>query len=238
MAALPAVQHGVSSPVAELSLLHASLETQTDGLHVLLASSLIWIIGWILAFYLVRWAQVLWIHKIPRSLKRDYENDPNWLARSVLGIIHATFIAIISIPCFFSLVGAPDEVKFAASSHLGHCSLNPGETGHEWNATGQSVALAGLAFTTFTIADVILSLRYKILTKDHCLHHAAYIFVGMMVRANCMLPYNASILLSMEVSTPFLNYCMLMLKEGTPQSCLTTFCGLMLCTPSSLSGSC
>merc|ERR1719356_492811 len=36
-----------------------------------------------------------------------------------------------------------------------------------------------------------------------------------MIRGHCMLPFNASALLSMEVSTPFLNYLLLYRNKGS-----------------------
>lgn len=211
--------------IASPSDASTTAEVTTTGLGVLVVSGTFWTLGWVVLFYLVRWLQDLWLRHLPLSTK-DHENEPNWCARNVLGILHALFIAVISLPCFFVLVGASDEVKFAASSDLATCALVPNSSElRSYLIASEAVAFAGLAFTTFTIADVFISSMYGLVTADHLVHHVAFIAVGVVIRSNCMLPYNASILLSMEVSTPFLNYCTLMLNRGKDYSRSTTVSG-------------
>jgi len=226
----------VSAPTAGLALVGAAaIDIPTDGLRLLIVSCVIWTLGWILLFYFVRWIQPLWLKRLPKSSKAHEDNE-NWCARNVLGILHALFIAVIALPSFFALIDAPVEVKFAASPHFADCALDQSQVdAMPWNTPGRSVALVGLAFTTFTIADVFISVMYRLTILepescrgvDHLVHHAAFITVGLMIRSNCMLPYNAAILMSMEASTPFLNYCTLMMNRGKSYSCSTTVSGLI-----------
>lgn len=221
--------------MAEALLSYRALVTdiKTDGMEWFVVSCIMWTLGWLILFHLVRWVQPLWLKRLPRSSK-VHEDDENWCARNVLGILHAIFIASLSVPSFFAFLDAPDEVRFAAAPHLADCALDKSQgAAMPWNSAGKFVALAGLAFTTFTIADIFLSVFYGLNALesrrglDHLVHHAAFITVGLMVRTNCMLPFNAAILLSMEVSTPFLNYCTLMMNRGKSFSRSTTFAGLI-----------
>eukprot|EP00435_Cladocopium_sp_Y103_P071173 s325_g36.t3 len=52
---------------------------------------------------------------------------------------------------------------------------------------------------------VVLSL-HGMATVDYVVHHVAFISAGLILRGNCMLPFNAAVLMAMEVSTPFLNW--------------------------------
>jgi hypothetical protein len=204
-----------------------------EGLGILALYVVLWTGLWITSFYIIRYIQPLWLNRLPRSLKA-HEDDENWCARNVLGSLHATFIASISIPVFFAFAGSDDDVKFAASPHLDTCRLDSVQKyAMPWNDAGQWIAFAGMAFTTFLIADMFISYMYGLATLecrrgvDHLVHHAAFIAVGLTMRANCMMPYNASILLSMEISTPFLNYCTLMLNRGRDFAWSTLFAGSM-----------
>merc|ERR1719424_2728269 len=46
------------------------------------------------------------------------------------------------------------------------------------------------------------------------IHHFAFIAAGLLMRSHCMLPFNAAVLLSMEVSTIPLSYFLLYRHRG------------------------
>lgn len=200
--------------VASESFVDNDVEIDPDGYWMLIVSYVAWTLAWIILFFLIRHIQHIWLQRFPRS---DFsrENDENWCARNVLGMIHATLISVVSVPVMVVLLTAPPIVQFGATPHLGTCKIT-----HDmpwslasWTAAGESVAMAGMAFTTFTVADVFVSSAYRINSWEYCLHHTVYVAAGLLMRSNCMLPLTASILLSMETSTPFVNYYMLMVHR-------------------------
>jgi len=135
----------------------------------------------------------------------------------LIGAIHALFIALLTVPAFVFLMTKPNAWKFASSRHLNFCSVDestnvPGIEGSQLIL--QAVAVAGLAFTAFTVADVGISILHRLATWDFIVHHVAFISAGLMIRSHCMLPFNAAILLAMEVSTPFLNYLLFFRHRG------------------------
>jgi hypothetical protein len=200
-------------------------DVETDGQGVFVATCIIWTVGWFAAFYFIRWIQFLWMRRLKKSTKL-HENDRNWTARNVLGIVHAVLISGICVPCFVMFLDAPSDVRFDASPHIADCRVDRGDTGAmPWDFAGQAIAIAGIAFTTFTIADVFISTLYGLSSRDYRIHHTAFITVGLMVRSNCMLPYNAAILLSMECSTPFLNFWTLVMNRGADYSWSTCVSG-------------
>jgi len=131
----------------------------------------------------------------------------------MFGIIHAVFISVISIPAFFSLVTAPDYQRFASTDELVMCVLSD-SFDPERKGFGEAVGLAGMAFTAFILADLVVSWAHGLATVAYYVHHFAFAAAGFIVRGHCMLPYNAAILMGMEVSTPFLNFAIMYRNRG------------------------
>lgn len=203
------------------------LETVTieDGLDDMLTYLACWIAAWVGIFYMLSSTLSRWIVAWPQSTK-TWENDVYWCARNVLGIIHAVFIASLTVPAFVMLYSAPDDIRFGATGHLATCIPNADRKYEmDWAFTVQAVALAGLAFTAFTLADVIICVIHGLASLDFIVHHIAFITAGLIIRGHCMLPFNAAVLLSMEVSTPFLNYLMLIRHRGEDFKTSVQVCG-------------
>eukprot|EP00418_Pyrodinium_bahamense_P065280 CAMPEP_0179095866 /NCGR_PEP_ID=MMETSP0796-20121207/44037_1 /TAXON_ID=73915 /ORGANISM="Pyrodinium bahamense, Strain pbaha01" /LENGTH=266 /DNA_ID=CAMNT_0020793563 /DNA_START=161 /DNA_END=961 /DNA_ORIENTATION=+ len=157
----------------------------------------------------------IWWGRLVAPSSKEHENDKYWMARNVLGIIHAVFVSVIAMPALLSLSGAPDDVRFAYSTHLETCAMDPGWYEDEgYGRDIERVALAGLAFTAFTTADVALSIFHGLATWDYMWHHAAFIACGLIMRGNCMLPWKGSVQLAMEASTPFLNFMLFFVNRG------------------------
>ncbi|CAK0891221.1 unnamed protein product [Prorocentrum cordatum] len=177
----------------------------TDGAAALLAEGLAWTALWILLFYILSATYPRWSRGVPASSK-EHENSKYWAARNLLGAIHAVLVSVLSVPAMVELMFAADAevVRFSYSVHLATCKA-PEEIA-QWNTVGEAIALAGLMFTTFTLADCVVSPMHGLIGWDMGVHHVAFIFAGAVIRGHCMLPFNASALISMEVSTPFLNY--------------------------------
>jgi|Transcript_29683 hypothetical protein len=201
-----------------------------DGVSLLFIFILLWIAAWLALFYFLRWLQPIWMDRWQNSYKQ-HENDPNWCARNALGIVHAVLVAAISLPALVIYLPAPTQAKFGASYHLADCSLEKSQSDIlHWDSAGRATALAGLAFVSYTIADLILSYLHCLSRECQWLHHGTYITAGLLIRFHCMLPFNALMLMCMEASTPFLNYSVLFRHRdpahehsGTLNICTTVF---------------
>jgi len=142
---------------------------------------------------------------------KAHENCKFWVARSIIGIFHATLVSCLVLPALPALFAAPEGVVFGWSENVDTCgqSMFP-----EVDVEGRRVALAGLAFAAFIATDLIISGLHGMATLDHMVHHVAFLAAGLVMRGHCILPLNAAILLAMEVSTPFLNFMLLFRNRG------------------------
>mmetsp|Transcript_96582 Transcript_96582/g.268458 ORF Transcript_96582/g.268458 Transcript_96582/m.268458 type:complete len:300 (-) Transcript_96582:206-1105(-) len=187
---------------------------QEDGILEMIMYFACWTASWVVLFYALSATAPLWMRGFPTSSK-EHENTRYWCARNVIGIVHALFISALTVPAFFMLSNAPDEIRFGATGHLATCSVGSERLdAAEWEFVCQAVAMAGLAFTAFTLADVGISGLHGLVTPDLLVHHVAFISAGLIIRGHCMLPLNAAILLAMEASTPFLNLMLFFRRRG------------------------
>lgn len=187
--------------------------TGESELYVLFAS---WVAGWAAAFYGLALSASRWGRFLPPSSK-PHEDCRFWLARNVLGVAHACLVGTLALPAVFVLVGAGDDVRFGSSVQLATCQVGPDlvAAGEAWmDPFARAIAIAGLAFTSFTAVDLVLLVVHGPLTLDYVVHHLAFIGAGLVIRGHCVLPLNSAILLSMEVSTPFLNLMLLLRNRG------------------------
>ena len=72
------------------------------------------------------------------------------------------------------------------------------------------IEVAGVLFTSFETADLILCVAFGFLDKEHIIHHIIHIALGLLIRINCAPALTASILTAQETSGFFLNYYLLM----------------------------
>jgi len=183
-----------------------------DGLNALIASSFVWTVGWVALFYALSASQPWWCRS---QSTKPHENDRYWCARNLLGVLHSVLIAAICVPASFAFLTGPHSLQFAASQNLEWCSVDPSDPNYAWRWTGQAVAFSGLAFTTFTFADIFISLFHGLATWDYIVHHIAFVIAGSIIRGHCILPFNAAVLMAMEASTPFLNFVVFYRHRGT-----------------------
>ncbi|CAE8651817.1 unnamed protein product [Polarella glacialis] len=187
-----------------------------EGISTLVLSFACWTAFWTGLFYALSATADRWMRGVPASTKA-HENDKYWCARNLIGGIHATFVAMLTVPACIALLTAPSSSRFAHSRYLGSCPADPGmelDDVEGWSVVFQGVALAGLAFTSFTFADLGISLVHGLATADFIVHHIVFVSAGMIIRGWCVLPFNAAMLLAMEVSTPSLNYLVFFRHRG------------------------
>lgn len=183
-------------------------------LNELFMSAAAWFVVWLASFYLLALTFPIWGKALQLSTK-PHENDRFWCTRCVVGIVHAGVVSLLCLPPLVEMAYAPEHVRFASTDLLGQCEVSASETELlPWNTTSKAVAMAGLIFTSFTAADMIISVVHQMATADFIVHHIAFISAGVLIRGHCILPFNAAILLCMEVSTPFLNFLLLFRHRG------------------------
>jgi len=217
---LPTMPASVWSRFVDLPSLASTLApatTEVDGVEDFIMSFIGWTLMWAALFYFLSYTVPQWAGAAPNSTK-DHENDRYWMARNLLGVIHAIFVTAITVPGFFLLSDAPDKVRFGSTGQLATCAattavLRPEEI-EAWGFLCQAVALAGLVFTSFTVADVGICIMHGLASADFIAHHIAFITAGLIIRSHCMLPFNATMLLAMEASTPFLNFILFFRHRG------------------------
>lgn len=185
-----------------------------SGVPEMLGTASAWSVLWVVLFYSMAWTEPRWGRYFSKSAK-PHENDCYWSARQIIGILHALVISVLVLPVLVILAGAPADAQFCGTPFVGRCAVSPdNEQLQPWSMWFEVVAMAGMAFTTFTLVDVFISLRHGLATWDYVAHHVAFITAGAIIRSNCMMPYNAAILLAMEVSTPFLNTMLFLRNRG------------------------
>ena len=69
--------------------------------------------------------------------------------------------------------------------------------------------LAGVVFTAFEVADLLLGGIHGMMDAVYLVHHGLHIVLGLVLAANCMYCFTAAVLMSQETSTLFLNYVLL-----------------------------
>jgi hypothetical protein len=131
-----------------------------------------------------------------------------------MSTINAVFVSSLSVPAAIVFLDGPDWMQFAASSHLDDCRFDAADIDLPQSFACQAVALAGVCFTTYSVADMFLSLAHGLAGVDTVIHHVVFATAGMIMRGHCMLMFNAAMLMAMEVSTPFLNYFLLVRHRG------------------------
>lgn len=191
-------------------------DAASDGQAEFIWQFIAWVLIWLAVFYGFAFTFSKWTRCLPSSTKA-HENDRYWCARNLVGIVHALLISGITVPAVIWLASTHSRtLQFASTRHLALCTPDEMLPDLPWSTVLmlQAVALAGLAFTAFTVADVIISLVHRLATVDFIVHHIAFICAGLIIRGNCMLPYNASILLAMEASTPCLNLLTMLRNRG------------------------
>jgi len=197
-----------------------------SDLQVVALSAAGWVFLWFALFYALSSTHARWARGIPPSTK-SFEDNPYYCARSVLGIIHAIVIAGATVPAFFVLLPASDDLRYPWCTNFAFCSPPEDDALHLPLAfVYEAIAQAGLAFTCFTFVDLIISVVHDLAEWDYYVHHAAFVVCGVLIRSNCMLPFNAAALMAMEVSTPFLNSMLYFRHRGERYTFIVTWTGI------------
>mmetsp|Transcript_49449 Transcript_49449/g.115630 ORF Transcript_49449/g.115630 Transcript_49449/m.115630 type:complete len:329 (-) Transcript_49449:19-1005(-) len=213
---------GPHAKLAFASIWQQGSESGATGLWSFWVSLTLWTIAWLLLFYIFSFTASTWMAGLADSRKK-HENCRFWCGRTLLGIIHAIVVSIIAFPGMFLLLGASPYVQFAHSNDISDCQPDASDPRlADWRVLGMLVAYAGLLFTAFILADVIVTCVHRLGSWDYVLHHVVFLLAALIIRVHCILPLNSAMLLAMETSTPFLNFVMLLRHRPLESSWLST----------------
>jgi len=127
--------------------------------------------------------------------KIESEQNVSWLALTVVSVMHATLVSYLAFVAMWELLDAKPRTKFDAPSlefpqHAGSVA---------------QVANTSHIFFCYTLVDTLIHFWRKEMTIDYFCHHMVFCFFCVMIQYNCFAPYLAGSLLTMEISTVFLN---------------------------------
>merc|ERR1711884_558330 len=139
--------------------------------------------------------------------------------------------AFITVPGVYNLHHLGDSNWASQSTHLAFCRDASDALGApapelyvEWLPR---IAFAGMVFTAYAIADLGICFVHNVDWKpENLVHHMAFIGLGLIIRSNCCLAYEAAILLAMEVSTPFLKVALILKHRDKFLPLAKTICGM------------
>merc|ERR1712137_1043694 len=89
--------------------------------------------------------------------------------------------------------------------------------------------VAGVLFTAFKLADLLLGSIHGMLDTVYLVHHSLHITLGLIIRGNCHPCLVAGILMAQETSGFFLNYFLLMRNRTKHWSLVLAFLCFALC---------
>lgn len=168
-------------------------------------------IFWFCCFYLFARTYPCWLQGVPESTK-EHENDRYWCAWTAYGTLHASLAAAMAVPAMVCLLLADTEIRFISTVNIDWCLPNESDPSYfilqeaGLLYVAPHVAFVGLMFTVYTCVDLVISLIHGLAGIDYIVHHMAFISAGILIRGNCILPLNAAILISMEISNLPLNH--------------------------------
>jgi len=126
-------------------------------------------------------------------------------------------VSVMSVPAFLILTSAPHYAQFPpVEGEQPWCDIPPGSSHDlsEYASLYRAVALAGMAFSTHILSDTFTSIVHGTASTQQMVHHVAFFGAGFIIRGHCLLPFSAAALMSMEISTPFLNFLMIFRNRG------------------------
>lgn len=186
---------------------------------------------WACLFYFLAYTHSCWSERLPESSK-EHENDRWWVAWQCSGTVHAILASAIALPAMFQLMLADRQIKFISTDSIEWCLPEENSVAYALlqevdllDLTTQ-IAFVGLMFTVYTAVDLVVALVHGLAGIDYLIHHVAFIVAGVLIRSNCMLPFNAAVLISMEVSNLPLNY-MMFFRHREGYNCSVTIASVL-----------
>jgi len=194
---------------------------ESHGVEFMVAMTIGLLVTWTALFYLFVWLHPWAARHWPKSSKR-HEETKYWFAWYAVGTLHALLVAALTVPAFIMLATAPGSAQFVSTNDV-FCTGSEGDD--EWLRVEIAIVVGGICFTTYTFVDMVLALKHGLAAADYVVHHLAFLACGVLIWGQCIMPFNASVLMCMEATTPFLNFLMFFRNRGARYKTSTTICG-------------
>jgi len=162
--------------------LHATAGEERIEIALLFGGwTLAWMCLWVACSALAHMLIMPWL---PPSTKK-HENRATYIGQKIVATIKCALVAGLCNVGLYDLWHAPP-----AAFYTGHLLIE----------------ISGVHFTSFEIADLVLSGYLGILDPLHIAHHAIHITMGFIIRGHCAPVVTAATLMAQETSGLFLNY--------------------------------
>lgn len=126
----------------------------------------------------------------------------HWFASHIVSMAHALVITIAALVNLYILWDAPARIKLGTR-------MPP--VGSRWTAGYPFIAATGELFSAWLVYDLFLVLGvWAVLGSwETVAHHLGFLVAAGVLRGYSFAPWQATVCLCMEASTPFLNVCQL-----------------------------
>ena len=166
------------------------------GLADLSKKLILMIALWLLGFYsLSAVAKPLfgtWLQRNPS--KYASEETSFWLARHIVSLLHSSWIVWVSL----------GPVVFSTGSSWETLLITPRDD--DGGALAYACAKGGLIFTSFIMYDLVIVIVHRFDGPLMIVHHIVFLLFCAMVMHHCFLQYISTGMMTMEMSTIFLNH--------------------------------
>eukprot|EP00966_Prymnesium_polylepis_P105701 2448160-Prymnesium_polylepis.1 len=149
----------------------ASVESAAGFATVVAQVTLVWCVLWYASVLFAR----LWLLKwLPRS-SVESENGSFFVGQKFPAMLKVILVSGMANACLWGFQDKSLEQNF-----LG----------------GPAIEIAGLLFTTFEIADLVLATGHRLMDWEYVVHHLLHIVLGLIIRGNCMTGLLAAVLMA------------------------------------------
>lgn len=153
-----------------------SFQETTHGLALAMAKlTLVWCLLWYLLALIAKFGM---LGRLPPSYVAK-ENTAFFVGQKCLAFCKVSVVSALANSCLWAFRFKPVEHNF-----LG----------------GPAIEIAGLLFTTYEIADLILGLLHGLMDLVYVVHHLLHIMLGLIIRGHCVMGLVAALLMSQASS--------------------------------------
>ena len=181
---------------AEDYAIHTARGLPSEDLAGLGAQSLGLVAGWLALFYGAA-ALAGPLRRVLPPSSAPAENSAYWVAWNICALVQSSVIPLLGVHALVS-----DELL---RRPLGEQLSNQGQ-----------LAFAGLLFTTFEVADLLIMSVHDFGLRTLGAHHCVFITLGLFMRLDCYGAVYAAALMAQELSNPVLTLACFFHHRGPP----------------------
>lgn len=162
----------------------------TIGLTIAFAKvSMLWVVLWYVSVLLTK----LFLAKLlpPSSVQK--ENNSFYIGQKFTATLKVVLVSLIANMCLWASIGMPLPLRFKG---------------------GPAIEIAGMLFTSFEAADLLLGSIHGLMEFEYVIHHLLHIVLGMFIRGYCMGNYIAAVLMAQVAPLLSRMRCALQANDG------------------------